>query len=269
MGFWSAPQDYSLGWNVISSPFHPDRYPGPGTEHGPQAGDGGKAVGPAPKGTRVTARTGATPTNGTHVTARPGTAPAPGMGAGSDPRATQSLENAWKGTAVNPSPNSTRNGAPGAPPPNPYGSQSGPGILESWFNQRANGTDPAYEYALKRGGDDLDSRMSAGGSFNSGARGQQLSDFYANMGAQREGQLDALAGGASGEHQNRVNSMFGQGLGLAGGESGINSAYDLSAGNAMSDALKALLGYTQGKSGVDDKSRQSGFQNLMSLYALA
>src|SRR4029078_10813788 len=61
----------------------------------------------------------------------------------------------------------------------PYGSESGPGILESWFNQRVNGTEPAYEYAMQRGGDAIDARMAAGGSFNSGARGQQLSDFAA------------------------------------------------------------------------------------------
>jgi hypothetical protein len=88
-----------------------------------------------------------------------------------------------------------------APQQSPYGSQSGPGILESWFNQRANGTDPAYEYAMQRGGDAIDTRMAAGGSFNSGARGQQQSDFAANMAAQRMGQLDALAGGASGEQR--------------------------------------------------------------------
>ena len=157
--------------------------------------------------------------------------------------------------------------AAATPPPNPYGYASGPGILENWFNQRANGTDPGYEYAMKRGGDAIDNRMAAAGAFNSGARGQQLSDFAANMGAQREGQLDALAAGASGEYQGRLNSMFGQGLGLAGGESGINSAYDLAAGGAMSNALSALLGYTTNKAGVDSQSNAQGIGNVTKLIA--
>src|SRR5262245_24710255 len=29
-------------------------------------------------------------------------------------------------------------------PPPAFGTESGPGILESWFNQRATGTDPAF-----------------------------------------------------------------------------------------------------------------------------
>ena len=90
----------------------------------------------------------------------------------------------------------------------------------------------------------------------------------ANMGAQRTGQLDALAGGASGEHQNRLNSMFNQGQALAGGQSGINSAYDLAAGKSMSDALSALLGFTTNKAGVDSKSNQQGLSNLISLGGL-
>lgn len=151
---------------------------------------------------------------------------------------------------------------------NPYGSESGPGILESWFNQRATGTDPAYQYALKRGGDDIDNRMAAGGSFNSGARGQQLSDYTANMGAQRLGQLDALAGGASGEHAGRLTQMFGTGNAIASGESGINSAYDISAANAQSDALKAALGFGVNKAGVDSQANKQGMSNLIGLGSL-
>ncbi len=147
------------------------------------------------------------------------------------------------------------------------GTQSGPGILESWFNQRANGTDPAYEYGMKRGGDEIDNRMAAAGSFNSGARNQQLSDFAANSNAQRMGQLDALAGGASGEHQNRLNSMFSQGNALAGGESGINSAYDLAAGKTQSDALSALLGYQTEKAGIDSKANQGLINNGFGLFS--
>lgn len=161
----------------------------------------------------------------------------------------------------------TRPAAP-AQPQNPYGSQSGPGILEDWFNKRATGTDPAFEYGLKRGTEQLGNRFSAAGAFNSGAARQQESDLYANLISQREGQLDALAGGASGEHQNRLNSMFSQGLGLAGGESGINSAYDLAAAGAQKDALAAALGYGVNKAGVDSQSTQQGLGNITGILSM-
>lgn len=155
---------------------------------------------------------------------------------------------------------------PTAPPTG--GSESGAGILENWFGQRASGTDPAYEYSMKRGMDSIDNRMAAGGSFNSGARGMQLSDFAANMGAQRVGQLDQLATGASAEHRGRLNDMFAQMMGLAGGQSGINSAYDLAAGGAMSQALAAALGFGTNKAGVDSQSQQTGLNNIFKLLGL-
>jgi len=154
------------------------------------------------------------------------------------------------------------------PAPPTAGTESGPGILEDWFNQRAKGIDSAYEYATNRGMQKLGTASAARGGFNSGAARQQESDFMANMGAQRMGQLDSLAAGASGEHQGRLNSMFGQGLGLAGGQSGINSSYDLAAGKAMSDALSALLGFTTNKAGVDSKSNQQGLGNILGLLGL-
>jgi hypothetical protein len=150
--------------------------------------------------------------------------------------------------------------APSPPPAQPqgdvYGTQSGPGILEQWFNQRANGTDPGYEYAMGRGMDAIDNRMAAGGSYNSGARGQQLSDFASNMGAQREGQLDALAGGASGEHQGRINSLFSQMLGLAGGQAGTMGQYDLASANSNNALMNAIVQMMGAKAGVDSKANQ-------------
>lgn len=157
-------------------------------------------------------------------------------------------------------------GAPGGAP-STTGSESGPGILESWFNQRAAGTDPAYEYAMRRGGDSIDNRMAAGGSFNSGARGQQLSDFAANMGAQRMGQLDSLAGGASGEHMGRLGMMFQQGLGLAGGQAGLASAYDLGAAGNMDAANRAQQQMFLNKAGVDSQFNQGRANNLINAYA--
>lgn len=183
----------------------------------------------------------------------------------------------WQGTAVAPG-NTDRitgstagsgasGGSTGSSTPS-YGSESGPGILENWFNQRATGTDIASQYATKRGIEALGSRYGAAGLGNSGAARQGEADLLANIEAQRAGQLDALAGGASGEHQNRLNSMFGVGSNIAGGRSAINSAYDLSAASAQSDALKAALGFYLNKAGVDSQSNQAGLNNIIKLGAL-
>lgn len=150
-----------------------------------------------------------------------------------------------------------------------YGSQSGPGILESWFNMRAGGNDPAYEYAMRRGGDSIDTRMSAGGSFNSGARAQQLSDYAANMGAQRMGQLDALAGGASGEHTGRLNSMFNIMNMLAGGQSGLAGAYDTAAAGNMSAANEVMRQLAMNRAGVDTKGNQGAINLGMDIWGLS
>lgn len=159
--------------------------------------------------------------------------------------------------------------APVPPPDVSPGSQSGPGILENWFNQRAQGIDAGYEYGMRRGGDAIDTRMAAGGSFNSGARGQQLSDFAANMGAQRQSQLDSLAAGASGEHLGRLGLMFNQGLGLAGGQAGLASAYDLGAAGNMDAATRAQMQMALGQAGIDSQTNQGRVNNLLSIWGLA
>lgn len=159
---------------------------------------------------------------------------------------------------------------PGSPPAggSPYGSQSGPGILESWFNQRASGTDPAFNYAAERGMETLGNRSAAAGNFNSGAARQQESDFYANLVAQRMGQLDQLAAGASGEHIGRLGLMFNQGLGLAGGQAGQASAYDLGAAGNMAAANQAQQQMFLNKAGIDSQGNQAAFGNIASLYGL-
>lgn len=162
------------------------------------------------------------------------------------------------------------NAAPAAPAPAPTaGTASGPGILEQWFNMRASGTDPAYEYALKRGTRDINNEFAARGGFNSGGAMQRIGDFEANMAAQRMGQLDSLAGGASGEHQGRLNSMFSQGLGLAGGQAGLSSGYDLGAANAMNQNSLAAIQLGLDKAGVDPKMRQQILDSLFGLGSLA
>jgi len=163
---------------------------------------------------------------------------------------------------------------PGAPatPPSPYGTESGPGILEQWFNQRANGTDPGWEYGMGRATAELNRQSAARGGFNSSASMRSLSDLYSGAVSQRESQLDALAGGASGEHQGRLNSMFNEALGLANGQAGTGSGYDINTGNNMSQMDIAQIQLALDKAGVDQKTRQailgtitSGIQGGISL----
>jgi hypothetical protein len=72
---------------------------------------------------------------------------------------------------------------------------------------------------------------------------QQDSDFLANMGSQRESQLDALATGADTSQQNSLNSMFNQGNTLAAEEAGLGASYDTTGANAMSSANNTGLQY--------------------------
>lgn len=157
---------------------------------------------------------------------------------------------------------------PSAIAQSPYGTESGPGILESWFNQRANGTDPAFQYAMQRGSTALDNQYSAAGAYNSGAAAQGHSDLYSNLISQRQGQLDQLAAGASGEHQNRLNSMFGQGAGLAGGEAGTMGAYDLASANSNNALMNALVQMMGNKAGVDAKANQGLLNNVLGIASV-
>lgn len=230
------------------------------------------------------ARGGSSPDR--HTMASPSNAPAPTGPAvpGSfnpfDPRSapTNAVKNFNSNVGLGPAPGAndpgkgssyagTQSQTPAAGTP-ARGSESGPGILESWFRQRAEGTDPGFEYASKRAADDIDRRMAAGGSFNSGARGQAISDMYANLTSQREGQLDSLAGGASGEHQGRLNSMFNVMNQLAGGQAGVTGAYDLKSADALNAANQAILSMYLNKAGVDSQSNQAGLNNLFKLGAL-
>lgn len=176
-----------------------------------------------------------------------------------------------KNIANNPTQSKSRvaaTAAANAPTTNPYGSESGPGILEQWFNERATGTDPAFEYGLQRGMTSLGNRYSAAGAFNSGAARQGESDLYANLLSQRMGQLDTLAGGASGEHMGRLNQMFGQGTNIANGLSGAGTAYDTAAAGNMSAAAQAQQQMALNKAGVDAKANQGLINNAFNAYAL-
>lgn len=156
---------------------------------------------------------------------------------------------------------------PGTPAP-ATGTESGPTYIEQRYLDRLNGTDPAFEYAKKRGMEALGNQYSAAGGFNSGAARQGESDFMANLIAQSQGQLDALAGGATGARQHKLDSMFNQGLGLAGGQAGTMGAYDLASARSNDALMEALIQMMGGKAGVDDKSRQGGINNILGFASL-
>lgn len=144
-----------------------------------------------------------------------------------------------------------------------YGTNSGPGILQQWFNERATGTDPAYEYTTGRGLKALDTAAAARGGFNGGASMQQDSDYLANMGAQRQSQLDALASGASNENANQVSQMLGLGMGLGSGEAGLAGQYDLGAGGAMTSANNTGLSLSGQAAMLPYLARQQMMSQLM------
>lgn len=146
---------------------------------------------------------------------------------------------------------------PQAAPADPGGSQSGPGILEQWFNQRAGGTDPGWEYATGRATDQINRQAAARGGYNSSAATQGIDDMFANATSQRESQLDALAGGASGEHQGRLNNMFTQGMGLANGQANTSSGFDTKTGDYMNQNQIAQIQLALDKAGIDQKTQQA------------
>jgi len=174
----------------------------------------------------------------------------------------QKITGPW-GTPKSPSGDGAGDGGPGT-----TGSESGPGILEQWFNQRVNGIDQGYEYAMDRGHRNINNEAAARGGYNSGAALQNLRDFDANMGAQREAQLDSLAGGASGEHQRRLEDMFGQGNAIAGGQAGLAGQYDIASGTGQAGINGAILQLLLNKGGVDSKNTQAVLQNLLAGLAL-
>lgn len=157
-------------------------------------------------------------------------------------------------------------GLPTYQAPQPQGgSQSGPGIMEQWFNQRASGTDPGWEYGMGRATDSINKQFAARGGYNSSGAMQSLGDMYANAQSQREGQLDTLAGGASSEHRGRQNDMFSQGMGLAQGQAGTAGAYDQAQGSAQSQQLANQLMLQLTKSGVDQATAQAQVNAILGL----
>lgn len=150
--------------------------------------------------------------------------------------------------------------APSAPT---YGTASGPGILQQWFDERASGTDPGWEYETGRNATALDNEYAARGGYDSGAALQGQSDLMANEEAQREGQLDTLAGGASGENLGQISQMLGAESGLASGQAGLAGQYDLGAATDETNANNTGLSLSGQAAMIPYLARIQLMQSLM------
>lgn len=152
--------------------------------------------------------------------------------------------------------------------PDPYGSQSGPTAVEDRYNQRANGTDPGWEYATGRAQDQINRQYAARGGYNSSGAMNSISDMYANATSQREGQLDTLSNEATGAHQNALNSMFTNGLGVANGLTQAGAAGAAGAGGAMTQDQQQQMQLYLAKLGVDQSKTQGEINGLTSIGSL-
>lgn len=231
----------------------------------------------------------------------PGSAPAPST----IPRTTRNApgvtngQSPWKGVstplgqAAGNRYLETANRPPELPPDNtaPGGTASGPGILEQWFNQRvdssgkpgiledwftqrANGSDPGYEYAMRRGIGDINREFASRGGYNSSAALGRISDYTANMGAQRQAQLDQLASGASGEkstrttqldtlatgasneYRSRLADMFNTAGDIANGRAATSGKYDQAIADAIATGNTAELMMMLNRAGIDQQTAQ-------------
>lgn len=150
----------------------------------------------------------------------------------------------------------------------PQVSQNAQGAYNAFLNQVPADTSPYYNYAVQRGGDDLNARYAAMGLGSSSAAGQAQTDLIsqlrgqqaladANYGLQRAGLQGSLASGADSSSGLRANSLLGwlTGLGsLAGNADQSTLAQTLGYGNLAGQAQSALTGRAQGY-----------FDNLMNL----
>lgn len=230
--------------------------PKPGVPGAPPNAGGGAGGPPAPPSSGGVGRSGASHFAG---------APAAGgylgaFGAGGKPKGPLANMYGWGANPFATSASGTPRGAsasatPAATPP-PYGSQSGPTAIEDRYNQRANGTDPGWEYATGRATDAINNQSAQRGGYNSSSAVGAIGDMFANATSQREGQLDTLANEATGAHQNALNSMFVNGESIANGSSGAGQAYGMGGGGAIDQNTQNQINLTLAKYGVDPSSSE-------------
>jgi hypothetical protein len=102
---------------------------------------------------------------------------------------------------------------------------------EQLYNERKGGYDPAAAYQDQRATENINKQLAARGRFNSGPGVRQISDYQANVDAQRSQQLAGLAGGADSSRLG-MDTAYG---GAARGASGEQSDYF---GNVMDSSQK-------------------------------
>lgn len=140
---------------------------------------------------------------------------------------------------------------------------------EQLYNERKNGTDPAAAYQDQRAIDAINQQLAARGRYNSGPGVRQVSDYEANINAQRAQQLASLAGGAdssrlgldtaygtaasgaSGEQSKYFGDLTGAAQNLAQAKADTFGHYSDQAGQAYSQGQLAQIEANLAASGVD------------------
>lgn len=118
---------------------------------------------------------------------------------------------------------------------------NGPTDVESLYQARLHGGDPAAAYEDSRATEALDNQLAARGGYNSGAGVRSITDYYANANAQRSKQMADLAAASSGAANQR-----------AGYRSTLASGADTSRGDVNKDFFNASSGADRSRLDVND-----------------
>lgn len=118
-----------------------------------------------------------------------------------------------------------------------------PTNLESLYSERKAGGNQYEDYEDKRATDAINRAMAARGGFNSGNARRGITDYYANVGAQRDRDLASLAGAADASRLGLSNAYGGSASGASGEQRGYFSDVGDAARGAsgeQSDYYKSL-----------------------------
>jgi hypothetical protein len=100
------------------------------------------------------------------------------------------------------------------------GQAAGPTNQEQLYNERKGGVDPAAAYQDERAMADINRQLAARGMANSTPGVRQITDYQANINAQRAQQLAALAGGADTSRLGLDQAYGGAAQGASGEQRG-------------------------------------------------
>jgi hypothetical protein len=122
--------------------------------------------------------------------------------------------------------------------------------VEQLYQERKGGNDPAAAYEDSRAQRAIDNRAAAGGGYNSGAGIRNVSDYYANVGAQRSNQLASLAGASSSAAGQRAGYRENLASGADTSRLNVNNAYGQAGQGADSSRLAVNNAVTNASQGA-------------------